>query len=107
MTYSSPNGTKEVIKHQKLIGVDFITYPEKEKVFLTFNSMHAILKARNLTNNSYHRTSKGSTEVTSYRPINLLQVLSKLYEKLVLRRINNIFLLHIFQIVASTNVNRL
>jgi hypothetical protein len=34
------------------------------------------------------KPGKDPTEITSYRPISLLSVLSKVFEKLVLRRIN-------------------
>lgn len=86
------------LKDKKAPGFDLITkevlvqLPRKAIVFITtlFNSMQRVQYFPRLWKISQilmvHKVGKPANEVTSYRPISLLPVLSKVFEKLLLHR---------------------
>lgn len=84
--------TKEILKH----------LPRKAVVFLTtlYNGILRVQYYPSLWKVSQilmiHKVGKPANEVTSYRPISLLPILSKAFEKLLLRRI--------LPILENTNV---
>jgi hypothetical protein len=102
LKHITPNETKQEIsslKPRKSPGYDLITavvlkhLPKKALVLLTsiFNAMlhlnyfPLLWKFAQII--MLHKPDKPSTEITSYRPISLLPITSKLFERLLLKRI--------------------